>query len=313
MFSKCTIKDKLSIKQAFKILGLEENSIVNNISSDDVDRIVDKTFLFDNEFQKKYDFLFNMVKDNSKTEYNNLCSYLNSIDFDDKSCIIDIGWNGNMQLALTKLFEFENKTSNIEGYYVGVDKNSKNIGKISMNGYLFDDKNNIDIFYSEKSINNLFESFFLASHGSVLKYNKDNTPVLSDYEYTDDEASLYNKIQDGALKFLDDVKKNDLIDYLCEDEHDAYRNMKEFSYNPSLDMINKFGDIKFFDNGIFYIAKPKSIGYYILHPKCFIQDLQTSGWMVGFMKRLTKINFAYKKLYIMLFKHYENNRYKKES
>jgi predicted HAD superfamily hydrolase len=313
MFSKFTIKDRLSIRRAFKILGLDNSIIDENISKDEVDKIVDKKYLFKDEFQKKYSGLFSIVKKNSKIEYDNLCSYLKSVGFDNNSNIIDIGWNGNMQLALCKLFEFKNKKPNINGYYVGVDKNSKNISKISMNGYLFDNIKNLELFYSEKSINNLFESFFLAPHGSVLKYNSDNTPVLSEYEYSDAEASLYQKIQHGALSFLNDINKYNLLNYLCNTPNEAYKNMMDFSYNPSLKMIKKFGDIQFNDNGIFYIAKPRHIIYYLFHPKKFMRDLQTSGWMIGFMKRLTKVNLAYKKIYIILFKHYENIKYKKES
>lgn len=312
MFSKFTIKDKLTIEKAFKILGLSDEIINDYLSNQEANKEINKKFLFEDSFQEKYGNIIDIVKDNSKNEYINLCSYIESIGFNNNSSIIDIGWNGNMQLALCKLFEFEKKEPNIKGYYVGVDKNSRNIDKISMNGYLFDNKKNLDIFYSEKSINNLFESFFLAPHGSVLKYNSDNTPIFSKYEYSNEEVEIYTKIQDGALQFVTDVNKYNLTDYLCLEPNESYRNMKTFSYYPSLKMIEKFGDIQFVDNGVFYIAKPRSISYYIFHPKKFLQDLQTAGWMVGFMKRLTKISFGYKKLFIVMFKKYEKNRYNKE-
>ena len=312
MFSKYTIKSKLTVIKAFNILGLDDKTISKHLSKSDYEMVIDKKELFQEDFQNKYNDLFKLVIDNSKVEYDNLCKYLKSIDFNNDSNIIDIGWNCSMQLALSQIFKFKGLDSKISGYYIGVNRKTKNNGKIDLNGYLFDDKKNSDIFYSEKTMNSLFESLFLAPHGSVIKYDKKSNPVFSEYEYNKSESEIYSKIQAGAIQFISDIKEYNLTDYLCLNEKEAYYNMKKFSYYPSLKMVEKFGDIKYVDNGVYYIAKPKALCYYLVHPKVFVQDLKTSGWLVGFMKRLTKINFGYNTKFINIFKRNERIRNNKE-
>ena len=73
--------------------------------------------------------------------------------------------------------------------------------------------------------------------------------------------------------------------------------MEKFAYHPKLRDVEKFGDFKFLEDDIIYLAKPKKISYYLLHPKELFKDVYTSGWLIGFMKRLTKINIFYTKLY----------------
>ena len=73
----------------------------------------------------------------------------------------------------------------------------------------------------------------------------------------------------------------------------SFNNMMKFAYYPKLEDIKKFGDFKFLEDDIIYIAKPKKVSFYILHPRQFLQDLYLSGWIIGFLKRLTKINIFY--------------------
>ena len=144
-----------------------------------------------------------------------------------------------------------------------------------------------------------------------IKHIIKKTPE-AEYEYNKSESEIYSKIQAGAIQFISDIKEYNLTDYLCLNEKEAYYNMKKFSYYPSLKMVEKFGDIKYVDNGVYYIAKPKALYYYLVHPKVFVQDLKTSGWLVGFMKRLTKINFGNNTKFINIFKRNERIRNNKE-
>ena len=69
---------------------------------------------------------------------------------------------------------------------------------------------------------------------------------------------------------------------------------------PRIADTEQFGDMLFYDDDIFYLARPKRLRYYILHPKVFYKEFMNSAWMPGFLKRLFKINLSYFKFILLL-------------
>lgn len=315
MLDKLYIRDYIKIDNLFRKLGIETKKyekIINKFGFKLEDKI-DYNQVFKN---KKFMALFNEMKpiihENSKKEYELLLKYLKQENFNENSIIADIGWNGNMQMALSNIMKSINKDSKIAGYYFGILPESKNIGKINMKGYLFDEKNNYDIYICLKVINSIFESMFLAPHGSVKKYelnNKKVKPVLLNYEYEDSvEKKAYHEIQEGALQFMRDFNNSDLKYLININPRLSFYNMKKFAYYPTNRDIEKFGDFKFLEDDIIYLAKPNKISFYIMHPKIFFKDLYLSGWIIGFMKRLTKISIFYTVIYKFYIKLYLKKR-----
>ena len=45
------------------------------------------------------------------------------------------------------------------------------------------------------------------------------------------------------------------------------------------------------------MASPKSLFYYLFHPRKLKVDIGKSGWTIGFMKRLFKIKLPYWNIY----------------
>ena len=71
----------------------------------------------------------------------------------------------------------------------------------------------------------------------------------------------------------------------------------KFAYYPRRKDIEAFGDFKFLEDDIIYLAKPKKLSFYLIHPKKFASDLYVSGWIIAFMKRLTRFNIGYTAIY----------------
>lgn len=312
MLDKLYIRDYIKIKNLFNKLGLEEDDYKNIVLNNGYN-LTDKILyndLFSEKFLKLFDDVKPIIHENSKKEYNLLLKYMNQEDFNGNVSIVDIGWNGNMQMVFVNATKSSN--TNITGYYVGILPESKNIGKINMNGFLFSDNKNKDIYLCLKSINSIFESMFLAPHGSVKKYKEDKdkiVPILLPYEYENSiEKESYEEIQCGALQFIKDFKDSSLSELLNIDEKLSFFSMKKFAYNPTLKDVNMFGDFKFLEDDIIYLAKPKKIRYYITHFKEFLEDIYSSGWIIGFMKRCTKINFFYTSIYKFLINIYLKKR-----
>lgn len=314
MTDKLYIRDSIKIKNLFRKLGLEEESYKKIVLKYgyNIDKELKYKELFDDKiFKKIFAEVKPIIYENSKKEYKLLLDYMKQENFSGNVSIIDIGWNGNMQMAFNNIYKSINSNNTIFGYYVGILPESKNIGKLKMNGFLFDEKKNYDIYICLKVINSIFESMFLAPHGSVKKFkkNKKIEPVLYNYEYDDGvETRAYKSIQAGALKFIKDYRNSDLKLIHFFDEKDSFSNMMKFAYYPRIKDVKMFGDFKFLEDDIIYLAKPKSIIKYILHPKVLFKDIYMSGWIIGFMKRLTRINLLYPNLYKFYIKKYLEKR-----
>jgi predicted HAD superfamily hydrolase len=315
MIDKLYIRDTIKIKNLFRKFGLEDAEFK--------DAVLSCGYSMNEEIKyadllacEKFKGLFNKLKPaihkNSKKEYEVLLKYMKDVNFNGDVSIIDIGWNGNMQLAFSNIVKSSGEKTNITGYYIGVLPESKNLGKINMKAFLFDESNNTDIYLTLKAINSIFESLFLAPHGSVKKMSMKNgkfTPVLLDYEYKDGkEKTAYKNIQDGALKFIEDFNNSYIRNVLNIDARLSFYSMAKFAYNPRNVDVEEFGDFCFLEDDIVFLAKPKSLIFYLFHPKKLLQELYLSGWVIGFMKRLTKINIFYSYLYKKMIRMYLNSR-----
>ncbi len=309
------IKFYMKLSHLFNMLGLKEEDyekIVKKYGMQINDEIKYEE-LFDNPTIKKMlEEIIPLIKENSKKEYDLLKKYLVQEKFNGKATIVDIGWNGNMQKALLKIVD--DKTT-INGYYVGVSPDSRNIGKMNMQGFLFDEKHNHDISLCLKAINSIFEGMFLAPHGSTKKYIEKKgkiEPVLQPYEYDNSEEKIaFQQIQEGALKFILDYYNSDLKEILNINAKLSFYNLEQFAYYPTKEDISHFGDFKFLDEDTIYIAKPKKLMHYIKKPKDLLRDIYSSGWIIAFMKRLTKFNFFYTSMFKFYIKIYMKKKKKK--
>lgn len=314
MIDKLYIRDSIKIGNLFRKLGLEVDDYKKIVGKYNykIDKELKYTELFEDEkFIKIFDEVKPIIKDNSKKEYELLTEYMKQENFSGDVSIIDIGWNGNMQVAFKNVISSLDKNDEVYGYYVGILPESKNIGKIKMYGYLFDEKTNYDIYICLKVINSIFESMFLAPHGSVKKFKKKKKiePVLYEYEYDEGvETEAYKQIQEGALNFIKDFRDSDLKYIVNISKKDAFTNMMKFAYYPRLKDTKMFGDFKFLEDDVIYLAKPKKFSKYIFNPKQLFKDVYVSGWLIGFMKRLTKINIFYPKIYKIYIKKYLEKR-----
>ena len=217
------------------------------------------------------------------------------MNFNGEVALVDIGWYGNMQSALTQIAD-----ANIKGYYFGLRNNKKM--DIKSKGYLFDVEYNQNYDCQELYFNSIFEFIFSATHGSVKKFIESEELVEFYENENSDEFMLYalNSIQNGAKKFVEEYSKTNISNYIELSPEIGCINIFEFLNKPSyLDALN-FGNIKFKDGDVNYIAKSLGIKKYLFSPKKFIKDFKSSLWKIGFLKATFKIKFPYSKFCLML-------------
>lgn len=282
IISSMKLPKKITINNLNKKLGIENKNFNNSEKYD-----------LQSKFIKNYiDKNMDIIKKNAQEEYNNLIKYLNKINFKDKVAIVDIGWYGNMQKSLCNLFP----NVDIYGYYIGVKNNLKDI---NINGYLFDNKHNNKIRKTIDQSNALFEFIFLTQHGSVKKF-LNNKVEFFEYEYKNrKEESISKMIHNGALNFVNDFNnKNLMFDYY--NSENCFYNMEIFLNNPSNKDVKKFYNINFYDNNFNKIIDFKY--KYIFNLKKLYIKFKYSGWKIGYLKKIFKLDINYKKLYNILYK-----------
>lgn len=160
--------------------------------------------------------------------------------------------------------------------------------------YLFD--------YTSKNYNeeirfflNLFESFFLAQHGTTIKYKNGNDlfePILEDLEYSEKESKVFKNIQKGAIYFIKDYQKIN-IDFSVST---SFENLKRLGIEPNLKDVKLFEKISYLETSKNAFANPKSIIFYLLNPKKLYIDFSNSSWKIGFLKKLLKLKLNYQKI-----------------
>ena len=296
---------RISVNALLKRLGLNPSEKQELLKQNNLEL---NTILITSEISKNENFLnfYNQVKDeinsNSKKEYENLLKYYNEIEFTGNIAIVDIGWFGNMQNALNNIIKKANINADLTGYYVGIIPDSKNQEKNKMHGFLFEKNKNEDLFLKKKFFNSIFEMIFLSTHGSVKRYNGQESKVdLYEFEYENSQTEKdIREIQNGAIKFIEDFKESESNKYIDINERISLYNMMSLGNYPELEDTEKFGDMIFYDDDNFYLAKPKELGYYLSHPNKFLDEFMKSVWMPGFLKRLFKIELPYFKIILLL-------------
>lgn len=248
----------------------------------------------------------------SKKEYELLVKYIDQNHLSGNFAIVDIGWSGGMQRYLIETLNKLGIDAGIKGYYIGVadyyKRNKEVVPDLDLNGYLFDflhDKNAKD---KRSAFVGLFETLFLEQGGSVKNYRVESENVTANrlpYEYLENGKPTFEyrnvmDIQRGALDFIKrfgDMDLNVSADTL-------YEGLSETGLKPKKADIDMFADFRFFDEGeTLYLAKPKSIFYYIFHVGNLKRDFLSSRWKIGFMKRLFKISLPYEEMYRAMLKY----------
>lgn len=300
----------VSISDLMYSIGLEPINYVDLLKKYDLclnDVIKDTDIENSRNVSCFIDEIWDDVIRNSKKEYTFLKGYLSKFDFSGKTAVVDIGWRGSMQLFLNNLLQHMDINCELYGYYITLT--STMVKGLNMKGYYGNVSGNGTGCDSLRGYTGLIETLFLKTEGSTKKYNYDGrnyTYELEEYEYSDkdeyaSELESVKQIQEGALKFVNDfIKTNNdktIISYQC-----AFYNLSRFANYPTLHNVKMFGNFRFNNGSITYLAKAQPFYKYIFNLKKLKSDLYGCRWRVGFLKDLFKIPFPYYSLFEFLMK-----------
>lgn len=298
------IRDRVKVCDQIDKLGLQVTDFSEFSWCEE--KTLQKTFgeLHDEEKRIIIDSMFQKVKQQAKQELVLLKSYLRQENVNQKFAVVDLGWNGSMQSALTDILSSSSEPFDMTGFFLAQrDEYYKYKDKIKNFGYLF----NYNAVSAEENLllnsgTSLLEFLFSASHGSTIKYAEKEghiCPVLDQYEFAE-VYPIIRACQDGAIDFIHD--------FIKEFPNGAQIAYKQFFFpmyrvlqQPPQEVISHFGDICVSDMNEkeIYLAEK----YPIFPPKKWIHAFINSGWKVAFLKRNLKTNHALT-IYSLLRKHF---------
>lgn len=292
------IKPTTTVKKLLMDLDLYDKKHIEIVKSQhyDEETVIEEIA----NIEEFFNIFKNDIKKKSEKEKKNVLGYLESVGINDNIAISDVGWSGTMQKALHVIYE----KYRIAGFYIATTNDINDIEKYSYIG----DYNKIRPFV------HLFENMFLAQHGTTLKYKLINNryiPVLDEYEYSSNEKDIIIKIQEGALDFVKSFNLSSISKIIELEKDTAFLEMENLGLHPGLKDIQIFKDIPYIETEKLKLIEGKSLPYYIFHVKRIKKDLYSSGWKIGFLKNVFKINLNYVSIYNFLINYKEKKNEKK--
>lgn len=219
----------------------------------------------------------NIIFEKSKNERDIYLEYLKSIKFsgDTDSCIVDIGWQGNMQGALGNLINRK-----LIGFYYASSSNSRrwtNVGH-EINSY-FDDYFTIPSSSKVVEFPTIIEYLTCYTDPSLIRMQKvhdDFIPIFRD-EASIDRIEFITEIYEGAIEFI-----NECVKYLHDDIKYVYIN-KHFCEQVYYNYVSKptYSDAKLFlGQATESLWASRGVQYFIHNTNNNI-DINKSIWKQG--------------------------------
>ena len=192
--------------------------------------------------------------------------YLQSKQLRTGDILVDIGSGGTTQLLLEKLLGTE-----LHGMQLSADDRLRSrFSAARTEVFLFDGAPAPRIYWAGQP---LLERLLSQDVGATLSYTK--TPAGFRVNTAAQPAEpLVAELQRGVLYFA-----------------------QEWQKSPTALQAKLLGDLTVEDGGIYPLAAPRSMGYYLTHPAAAGRDLGTARWKIGFLKRLAPLPLPYGKIY----------------
>jgi len=287
LYSVVKIKDTTDVKKFLKDVGLDIEGYLEVFEKYNYSATTKIKSI--SNMEEIFELLKEDIKNVSFKEKKNILGYLKSKNFNTNVAISDVGWAGTMQKSLQKIF----KDYKIMGFYMATTNESSD-------KYAY-----LSSYENIRPFVHLFENLFLAQHGTTLKYKLNDgeyEPVLDEYEYSDEEMKDIIELQEGALNFIRDISSSNVNKYLIMSPIVFSLNIVRLGLYPTRNDVEIFENMPYIETVKMKLIEHKRMIVYITNLKRFKEDFFNSGWKIGFLKRVFKINLPYFKIYNFLLK-----------
>lgn len=298
-------------KNVVKRWGLDPNTCLDELQEVGLGESeeLDGRFLEDNEkIRRLYDLIKDRVIEESKKQYKQLKGYLEQESFGGKCAIIDIGWNGGMQNAFTKIASVWPVPTEIHGYYIGINTSNLGVNLSNINGYVYQQEKYEENRYAIYSFAGPLELSLTALHNTTIGYKQvdgNYLPIFGQGEYINEDGTYTKElhyteaVQKGIKNYSKQLKDEGLDTYLEMSSQVAFRNCYLFGLMPRITHVRLFDGFRAYDLGEeqhFVSTKYR----HIFGDNNFIEGFWKSTWKSGYLKMLFRLPLPYYKIYIRM-------------
>lgn len=242
---------------------------------------------------------------NARNEQKKILSYFSAIKIDKvlNPLVIDVGWNGSMQKAISSLMN-----KDIKGLYFAIHNSTKarSIGD-DMKGFFdarledSDEKNYEELFLKGGVL--IAESLFTNPKQASLIGLAGNskvgfTGIEGEFDTSEQERNKVEEMHEAALKFIDDYNSLRLPRSMAIIQRaNAIRAFEWMVERPCDVVARMFGRVDYSDVAS---SIPELIGaplydaaYYRSHPGAVQEEYNRSFWKAGFLKNCEISNIPF--------------------
>lgn len=293
---KCFLIDS-RLKTIQKVCLLDENVYRKRLKAIQLDENQDIYHLSEEQKSQLYFFIYEENKEYFCQQRNYVEQYLEENGFSGNVGVVDVGWEGTMQIRLKKLVTDSNTT--IHGYYYGIrnferDEAYKDIVR---SGFLFEKNRNRRLDLMSRWSACIFEFLFLNENGSVRNYGMKDGHIeaqLNDAEYAESEKIFIQTMQNTALNTL---KKIRVASWLSIDSREMLIILKrvysDFAGYPSTKTVHMFDKFSVLNGSVQKMLPNRSLFWYLLHPRRLQHDFGINCSKILFLKKIFKIPLPY--------------------
>lgn len=291
---------RLTVRQFLARIGLEVELYKDEIKEAGFSSCEDivRTGLDYGRLRKLYRLLSSQIEEIAFKERQALESYLQEsglLNRTKKVGLVDIGWHGSMQCSLDTLLTLFGAKPTIKGYYLGTFPPAQKVVQegYCLSGFLCHLGKPQEHHDLVKECVEFFEFIHNAPHGSVVNFKFQDHNVLPqfDNDVREDKRFKAQKIQEGALDFIEDI-------FNVWSNVSSVKISKEAAIAPLARLLRKpttkeavqignvlhcegFGDVY----KKRFIARPPGLWTKLFRPDILLKEYRQAFWKKGYLKR----------------------------
>jgi predicted HAD superfamily hydrolase len=233
--------------------------------------------------------------DRSRAERRLLVDFLDTagVTAPGRVALVDIGWNGTIQRALTAVLELERRTASVHGYYLGAASGAKRemAATSTVSGYLFSGGEPTDRHNTIMQFRQLIEFICTTSRGSLRGFTRDAQgrvqPVHGSPDHTAANQEAHAQLRAGALAYAAALRDECAMFGFQQISPDAaMRSIARTILQPTAEEAELIGDIGHGEG----LGSDRSRALAAFQPGAWtsesvLHDLRTSYWPTGLRSR----------------------------
>ena len=215
-------------------------------------------------------------------------AYLTRQNLQAGDILVDIGSGGTTQMLLQAVCNIK-----LHGCQLSCDDRLR--GRLREDEtavFLFDGRPAPLLYWAGQP---MLERLISEDVGATLGYTQTDKTITVQ-QASQPPTPLLDALQKGILRFAQDWQKS-FLQTLAIPPQTAISPFLRLVGQPTAGETALLGDLTVEDGGVYPLAAPRKVGYYLTHANQAKQDLSAARWKIGFLKRLAPLPLPYDRLY----------------